>query len=65
MNDATLVKLAAGQYIKGMGSGAIRYLQEMQELAAFLSDADSAQAWHDIEDAAFAMLPSMTSDWSG
>ena len=40
MNDAPLVKLAAAQYVRGMGSGAILYLQEMQELATSLSDAE-------------------------
>jgi len=62
MNDAPLVNLAAAQYVRGMGSGAIRYLQEMQELAASLSDTDSTRAWCDIEDAALTLLLAVTPD---
>jgi hypothetical protein len=64
MDDATLVKIVAAQYLRDMGSGAIRYLREMQELAASLSDADSAGAWRDIEDMAQAMLLTVTPDSS-
>ena len=62
MDDATLVKIVAAQYVRDRGSAAIRHLREMQELAADLSDADSAEAWRDIEEAAQAILHSMTPD---
>jgi hypothetical protein len=64
MDDAILVRATAAQYIKDMGSGAIGHLREMQELAVSLCDADSAQAWHDIEDAAHGLLLVATSDSS-
>ena len=56
MDDATLVKIVAAQYVRARGREAIRYLREMQELAASLSDDDSVQAWRDIEDAAQTIL---------
>jgi hypothetical protein len=64
MDDATLVKVVAAQYVQGMGLGAIPYLREMQELSVSLSDADSAQAWRDIADAAHAILLALASDSS-
>jgi ABC-type branched-subunit amino acid transport system substrate-binding protein len=62
MDDATLVKVVAARYLRDMGSEALRYLREMQELAAGLSDADSAEAWRDIADAARVILFTPTSD---
>ena len=62
MDDSMLVKTVADQYVRDMGSGAIPYLREMREIAASLPDAESAQAWLDIEDAARAMLPAAPSD---
>jgi hypothetical protein len=56
MDDATLVKFVAAQYVRDRGPAAIRYLQEMQELAADLSDENSVEAWRDIEDAAQTIL---------
>ena len=60
MDDVMLVKSVAAQYLKDMGPEALRYLREMQEIAADQSDAASAQAWRDIGDAAHAMLPGVT-----
>ena len=51
-----LSTLVAAQYVRDRGPAAIRYLREMQELAASLSDDDSVKAWHDIEDAAQTIL---------
>jgi len=56
MDDATLVKIVAAQYVRNRGPAAIRYLREMQELAAGLSDKDSVKAWRDIKDAAQTIL---------
>ena len=56
MDDAILVNAVAAQYVRDRGPAAIRYLREMQELAASLSDDDSVKAWHDIEDAAQTIL---------
>ncbi len=56
MDDATLVMVVAAQYVRERGPAAIRYLQEMQELAASLSDDDSVEAWRDIEEVAQAIL---------
>ncbi|HEX2150677.1 MAG TPA: hypothetical protein VHG31_01610 [Stellaceae bacterium] len=64
MDDATLVKAVAAQYVRDMGPEATGYLREMQELAFSLSDADSAQAWHDIKDAAHAILVALAADAS-
>jgi hypothetical protein len=64
MDDATLVKAAAAQYVRDMGPEATGYLREMQEIAFSLSDADSAQAWRDIAEAAQALLLAPTSDSS-
>ena len=61
MDDATLVKVVAARYLQDMGSEALRYLREMQELAAGLSDANSAEAWRDIADAARVILFTPTS----
>lgn len=62
MDDATLVKIVAAQYVRDMGSGAIPFLRDMQEIAASLPDADSARAWRDIEDEARAILLTATSE---
>jgi hypothetical protein len=64
MDDATLVKIVAAQYVRDRGLGAIRYLRDMQELAAGLSDIDSTKAWRDIEDAAHAILIAPAADAS-
>ena len=56
MDDATLVKIVAAQHVRDRGPATIRYLREMQELAASLSDDDSVEAWRDIEDAAQKIL---------
>jgi hypothetical protein len=65
MDDTALVKVIAAQYVQGMGPEVIRYLRDMQELAAGLSDADSVQAWRDIEDAAHAILLTFKSELRG
>jgi hypothetical protein len=65
MDDATLVKAVAAQYVRDMGLEAIGYLREMQEIAGSLSDADSTQAWRDIADAAQALLLTTTSVSNG
>jgi hypothetical protein len=61
MNDAILVKAVAAQYVRDRGAEAIRYLHDMQELAASLPDIDSAQTWREIADAARAILLTATS----
>jgi hypothetical protein len=62
MDDAVLVAAVAAQYVQQMGSEAVRYLREREEQAASLRDAASAQAWHDIVEAAEAILGAVKSD---
>jgi hypothetical protein len=64
MDDATLVKAVAAQYVRDRGPAAIPHLREMQKLAAGLSDDESVKAWRDIEDAAQTILSAPAPDSS-
>ena len=56
MDDADLVKTVAADFARQCGRRAVPYLRDQAEIAANQGDALSAEAWHDIADAAALIL---------
>ena len=51
-DDAELVASVAGEFIGRLGKDAVSYLRSEEGLARDTGDVLSAEAWHDIADAA-------------
>jgi hypothetical protein len=56
MDDADLVAIVAGDYLRRQGRGAIDHLRTQEALAEKDGDAMSAEAWGDIADTATEIL---------
>jgi len=56
MDDADLVAIVAGDYIRRQGRRAIDHLRGQEALADINGDALSAEAWGDIADTATEIL---------
>jgi hypothetical protein len=56
MEDAHLVNAVAADYVSRYGHDAVDRLRDEELLAVDQGDAPSAQAWHDIAEAAALIL---------
>jgi len=54
--DAEIVASVAGEFVGKMDDDAVPYLREREAAAAGYGDSLSAEAWHDIADAATLIL---------
>ena len=55
-NDAELVASVAEEFVGKLGTEAVPYLRAREALSAGRGDSLSAEAWHDIADAAALIL---------
>jgi hypothetical protein len=55
-DDTEIVTAVAEEFVEKLGSDAVPYLRQEEDLAADRGDSFSADAWHDIADAATLIL---------
>ena len=55
-DDAVLLRDIASQHVRMMGRKAIGYLEGLEEIAVGIGDAEAAQGWSDLADAAADIL---------